>query len=162
MFGIFDSGIGGLTVVRELLRIMPDLSFIYLGDTARTPYGNKSPEVICEYAVQDTDFLLSEGAKAIIVACNTASSVAIPALTAGYPKVPIFEVVRPAVAEALRVTKTRRIGVMGTRATINSGIYERLLKEPPLRLRGGEGALRELSQAHNSSHPPLTLRGGIG
>jgi len=127
MLGIFDSGIGGLTVVRELLRVMPDLSFIYLGDTARTPYGNKSSEVICEYALQDTELLLSEGAKAIVVACNTASSVAIPALVKKYSNVPIFEVVSPAVAEALRVTKTGRIGVIGTRATINSGIYKQLL-----------------------------------
>ena len=129
MLGVFDSGIGGLTVVRELIKAVPRISFVYFGDTARTPYGTKSPAVIKQYALEDAQFLLSQGAQAIVTACNTASSVAILTLTEKYPKVPIFAVVRPAVAEALRVTKTGRIGVIGTRATINSGIYERLLKE---------------------------------
>ncbi len=161
MLGIFDSGIGGLTVVKELIKAVPKLSFVYFGDTARTPYGTKSPEVISQYAREDTDFLLKQGAKAVVVACNTVSSVAIQTLTECYPKLPIFEVVRPAVAEALRVTKTGRIGVIGTRATINSGIYEKLLKSSggschgshPTSARCGSALAGSPSPCHPPCHP---------
>lgn len=128
MLGIFDSGIGGLTVVKELIKAVPKLSFVYFGDTARTPYGTKSPEVIQEYALEDTDFLLRQGARAVVVACNTVSSVAVDILRARHPGVPFFEVVTPAAVEALRMTKNGRVGVIGTRATVGSRIYERLLR----------------------------------
>lgn len=128
MIGIFDSGIGGLTVVRALKRARPDLSFVYLGDTARAPYGTKSPETIRRYAEGCVDFLISKGAKAIIIACNTASSLAYEHLRQRHPGFPIFEVVGPAVRSALEISKNRRVGLIATRATVASGVYERMLK----------------------------------
>lgn len=129
MIGVFDSGIGGLTIVRELVAKLPEYQILYFGDTARTPYGTKSPETIINYAIQDTEFLLSRGAKIIVIACHSASSVATEALKRRYPEVPIFEVVTPSVKKALEVTKKKVIGVIGTRATIASGIYERMVRE---------------------------------
>lgn len=128
MIGLFDSGIGGLTVVRELLRQQPDASFVYLGDTARTPYGNKSPETVTRYSLENAKFLLDHGATSIVIACNSASAVAAEALRKAYPAVPVFEVIAPAVEDALAVTKGR-IGVIGTRATIGSGTYAKRLAE---------------------------------
>jgi len=128
MIGIFDSGVGGLTVVREMMKQLPEYELIYFGDTARTPYGTKSKETIIKYATEDTDFLLSQGAKLIIVACNTASALASEDLKKKFPNIPIFEVVMPAVKKALDVTKNKRVGVIGTYATIGSGLYEKLLK----------------------------------
>lgn len=128
MIGIFDSGIGGLTVVRALRAARPDLSYVYLGDTARAPYGTKSPETIRRYAEDCADFLISKGAKAIIIACNTASSLASEHLRARHPELPIFEVVGPAVRAALASSKKKRVGLIGTRATVGSGVYEKMLK----------------------------------
>jgi len=130
MIGLFDSGIGGLTVVRELLRQSPSASFAYLGDTARTPYGNKSAETVTRYSLENAKFLLDQGATSIVVACNSASAVATVALRNAYPNIPIFEVIGPAVQDALSVTKGN-VGVIGTRATIASGAYETRLKTRP-------------------------------
>ena len=127
MIGLFDSGIGGLTVVRELLRQAPRASFVYLGDSARYPYGNKSKATIEQYAVQDAAFLLSQGATSLVVACNTASALAMDALRAAFPNVPIYGVIETAVDEALVVTQGR-VGVIGTRATIGSSAYQETLK----------------------------------
>lgn len=129
MIGVFDSGIGGLTVLRALLNRLPGYRMLYFGDTARTPYGTKSPQTIIRYAIEDTEYLLKRGARVIVVACHSASSVATEALKARFPEVPIFEVVTPSVKKALKVTRRKVIGVIGTRATIGSGIYERLIKE---------------------------------
>ncbi|MFA6097977.1 MAG: glutamate racemase [Patescibacteria group bacterium] len=129
MIGIFDSGIGGLTVAKEILRQLPGYQLVYFGDTARTPYGNKSPETIARYAHEDIDFLLHKGAKIIVVACNTASAVAADKLKEDYPYAPIFEVITPAVKQAVAITKNKRIGVIGTRATVASSIYENKIKE---------------------------------
>lgn len=128
MIGIFDSGIGGLTVVKELLRQRPDVAFVYLGDTARAPYGNKNPETVIRYTVEDAAFLISRGATCLVVACNSMSAVALEALRAAYPNVPLFEVITPAVEAALRVGAHARVGVIGTRATIASSAYERALR----------------------------------
>jgi glutamate racemase len=128
MIGLFDSGIGGLTVVRELLRQAPSIPFVYLGDTARTPYGNKSPETVRRYALECAQFLLDRGATCIVIACNSASAVATDALREAHPNIPIFEVISPAVEDALRVTRGR-VGVIGTRATISSGSYVSRLKK---------------------------------
>lgn len=128
MLGIFDSGIGGLTVVKELLRRAPKASFIYLGDTARTPYGTKGEETIIRYALDDAKFLIDHGATALIVACNTVSAYAIPALKEAYPSMPIFDVLHPAIRSTLASAKSC-VGVIGTSATIRSGAYERALKE---------------------------------
>jgi glutamate racemase len=129
MLGVFDSGVGGLTVLKALRKERPGLPFIYLGDTARTPYGTKSPETVRRYAEEAAAFLIGKGATAIVIACNTASSVAADALRARFPGTPVFEVVAPAVEAALKSSRNRTIGVIGTRATIASGVYERKLKE---------------------------------
>jgi glutamate racemase len=128
MIGIFDSGIGGLTVVRAIMDELPGYDMIYFGDTARTPYGTKSSQTVIDYSVQNTEFLIKQGAKMIIMACNTASSVATDRLKENF-NLPIFEVISPAVSRSLKETKKSVIGVIGTRATINSGIYERKIKE---------------------------------
>lgn len=128
MIGIFDSGIGGLTVVRAIMDELPGYDIIYFGDTARTPYGNKSGSTVIEYSLQNAEFLINQGAKMIVMACNTASSVAYDALKEKF-NIPIHEVITPAVNCALDVTKKSIIGVIGTRATISSGIYEKKIKE---------------------------------
>lgn len=128
MIGIFDSGIGGLTVVRSLMDELPGYDMIYFGDTARTPYGTKSGQTVIDYSLENTEFLIKQGAKMIVMACNTASSVATEALKKNFD-LPIYEVITPAVRLALNETRTSAIGVIGTRATINSGIYEKKIKE---------------------------------
>jgi len=128
MIGIFDSGIGGLTVVKTFMEQLPGYDIIYFGDTARTPYGTKSPDTVVTYALENTDFLLSKGAKIIVIACNTVSSVATEDVIKRYD-VPIFEVITPAVQVSIQTSKKHRIGVIGTRATVNSGVYEKKIKE---------------------------------
>ncbi len=128
MIGVFDSGIGGLTVARALMDCLPGYDIVYFGDTARTPYGSKSPGTVINYSLEDSDFLLKKGAKIIVMACNTASSLATQHVQAKFD-VPIFEVITPAVEMAVNCSSTSAIGVIGTRATINSGVYERLIKE---------------------------------
>ena len=122
MIGVFDSGIGGLTVVRALKGQLPQYDIVYFGDTARTPYGTKSPETVIQYAVEDAEILLEKGAQILVVACNSASSVATEALRERFD-VPILEVISPAVQMAVSDPKRTRVGVIGTRATVNSGIY---------------------------------------
>ncbi|MEY3386368.1 MAG: hypothetical protein RIR53_1179 [Bacteroidota bacterium] len=124
--GVFDSGIGGLTVLRHLTMLMPEEDFVYLGDTARVPYGNKSAETVQLYASQCADFLLRHNVKMIVVACNTASALALDVLRSRHT-IPVIGVIEPAAAEAVRRTHTGSIGVIGTRATINSGSYERAI-----------------------------------
>ncbi|MFZ5774760.1 MAG: glutamate racemase [Thermodesulfobacteriota bacterium] len=128
MIGIFDSGVGGMTVARAVEQRLPQYRVVYFGDLARTPYGSKSPETILAYSRQNTEFLLSHGAKIIIIACNTAASVAADILPAEFP-VPIFEVIGPAVRRAVAASRTGRVGVIGTRATIRSNVYERKITE---------------------------------
>lgn len=128
MIGIFDSGIGGLTVVRAFMEQLPGYDIIYFGDTARTPYGNKSPETVVRYALQNTDFLLSRGAKIVVMACNTASSTAFASVAEKFDTL-IFEVVTPAVELSIKTSKKYRIGIIGTRATIKSGIYEKRIRK---------------------------------
>ncbi len=123
MIGIFDSGIGGLTVVRALMEAVPGYPMIYFGDTARSPYGNKSPDTVIRYAIRDTEFLLEQGARLVVMACNTASSLAFEAVRQRFP-VPVFEVVTPAARTAVESSPKGRIGVIGTRATVASGVYE--------------------------------------
>jgi glutamate racemase len=124
--GVFDSGIGGLTVVSALRRLLPAESIFYLGDTARVPYGGKSASTIERYSFELTGLLLAEHAKAIVVACNTASALAVPRLQDTL-KVPVIGVIAPGAEAAVEVTQTGRVGVIGTRATIASGAYERAL-----------------------------------
>ena len=121
--GIFDSGLGGLTVVKEIIRILPHEDLVYLGDTARVPYGTRSNNAIIKFSLEDANFLLKKKVKCIVVACNTASSVAGETLKKKL-KVPVFEVISAALENAKTVSKSGRIGVIGTRATITSGAYK--------------------------------------
>lgn len=123
MLGIFDSGLGGLTVAREVRRRLPDVGIVYFGDTARTPYGTKSRPLVTRFAIEDAEFLRSNGANAVIIACNTAS-VSAAAIRRALD-VPVFDVIAPAVAEAAQ--GKGRIVVIGTSATISSGAYQRRL-----------------------------------
>jgi len=134
MIGIFDSGVGGMTVARAVETLVPDYQIIYYGDLARTPYGSKSSEAIIEYSIENTEFLLEHGAKVIIIACNSAASVASDILRRKFA-LPIFEVISPAVDRAVNSTVTGNIGVIGTRATIRSGIYDQKIKQLGSRLR---------------------------
>jgi glutamate racemase len=129
VIGIFDSGLGGLTVVKEILNKLPQYKIIYFGDTARTPYGTKSAETVKGYAIENTKFLLERGAKIIVVACHTVSSTAIPVLKEKFPNIPFFEVVTPSFKKALKLTKNKKIGLIGTRTTVESGIYDQLFSQ---------------------------------
>jgi len=129
VIGVFDSGLGGLTVIKEILNKLPQYKIIYFGDTARTPYGTKSAETVNCYSIENTKFLLEKGAKIIVVACHTASSVSMPILKKTFPNIPFFEVVTPSFKKALRLTKNKKIGLIGTRTTVESGIYNRLFSQ---------------------------------
>jgi glutamate racemase len=130
MIGIFDSGFGGLTVMKEYLKKYPEFDYIYLGDQANTPYGSRSNEMVNKLVVQNVDFLVKKGCKLIIIACNTASADALKHVQNIYKGKPaILGVLVPACEEALRKTKFGNIGVIGTRGTINSNAYERELKK---------------------------------
>src|SRR5262245_28681304 len=120
--GVFDSGVGGLTVVRALRRALPGEDIIYLGDTARVPYGNKSPRTVEKYSLACQRFLLDRDVKLVLIACNTASANALPALAAASP-VPVIGAVEPGAASALAATTNRHIGVIGTLGTVRSGAY---------------------------------------
>ena len=126
--GVFDSGLGGLTGVRELRKRLPHENIVYFGDTGRVPYGSRSPETILQYARQDIAFLLSKDVKCIMAACGTVSSI-YPAAEAAKLPVPYLGVVDAAAREAAFVTRNRRIGVIGTAATIRSRSYETLLRK---------------------------------
>lgn len=123
--GVFDSGIGGLTVLRELIHEFPNESFVYLGDTARLPYGAKSPQTIRKYSEQNVEFLLKQDVKAVVIACNSASA-QFP--ESEFKSIPTYNVIGPGVERALSHSKTLRIGVLGTRATIKSQAYSLGLK----------------------------------
>ena len=126
--GVFDSGIGGLTVVHELMRQLPHESIIYFGDTARVPYGPKSPDTVRRYSREITHWLQEQGVKAIVIACNTATAHALPVLRAELP-VPVVGVVGPGARAAVDATERGSIGVIGTMGTINSGAYERAIRD---------------------------------
>jgi len=125
--GVFDSGIGGLTVLRALVDLMPHEDFVYLGDTARLPYGTKSNEVILRYSRENTGFLLAKGIKLLVVACNTSSAVALDQI-AGETAVPVIGVIEPGARAAVKASRAGRIGVIGTEATIASGAYTRTIQ----------------------------------
>lgn len=124
--GVFDSGVGGLTVVRALRRALPTEDIVYLGDTARVPYGGKSPRTVERYALACQQFLLDRSVSLVLVACNTVSATALPALEAASP-VPVIGAVEPGARSAVAVTKNQHIGVIGTLATVRSGAYVRAI-----------------------------------
>ena len=125
--GVFDSGVGGLTVVKQIIKEMPHEQIVYFGDTARVPYGDKSKETVTKFSRQDIRFLLSKNVKAIIIACNTASSNSMEALKDEFD-IPIFGVVEPGAAEAIKSTRNKKIGIIATEATVRSKAYENLIK----------------------------------
>lgn len=125
--GIFDSGVGGLTVMREITKLLPEEHILYLGDTARVPYGTRSPEIVTKYSLINTGFLLSKGIKLLVVACNTSSAVSLEVLKKNLP-VPVIGVVEPGARAAAAATKTKKVAVIGTEATIKSRAYEHAIK----------------------------------
>ncbi|MFY9402487.1 MAG: glutamate racemase [Candidatus Omnitrophota bacterium] len=127
LIGVFDSGVGGLTVVKELIKQLPSESLIYFGDTARVPYGAKSKETVTRFSIENALFLSKHNVKLICVACNTASSCALPKLRKKF-SVPIVGVINPGAKEAVYTTKNNRIGVIGTKGTIKSRAYEDEIK----------------------------------
>ncbi len=128
MIGIFDSGVGGLTVVQEIFKKLPEYKIIYFGDTARVPYGTKSKDTVTRYALENTHFLIKNKASIIIVACNTASALALNTLQKNFD-LSIIGVIEPAVKKAVGVTSSGKIGVIGTRSTIESSIYKKAIKQ---------------------------------
>lgn len=126
--GVFDSGVGGLTVVRALLETLPNEEIVYFGDTARVPYGTKSPSSILQFADENTKFLISKNVKLIVVACNTATAIALPKLQADY-KVPVIGVIEPGADKAAASTINKKIGVIGTVRTVKSGAYSTAIEK---------------------------------
>lgn len=126
--GVFDSGLGGLTVVKEIIKLLPFENIIYLGDTARVPYGTRSKETIIKFSLQNAQFLIESKAKCIVIACNTSSAVAFPFIKKKF-KIPVFEVISKASQRAIELTKNVRIGVIGTRATITSHAYKKKINK---------------------------------
>lgn len=129
--GVFDSGLGGLTIVREMRRVLPSEAIIYFGDMARLPYGTKSKEQIQTYSVQNTLFLIKHKVKSVVIACNSSSSAAYQFIKNHF-NLPVIDVIEPAVQGALESTRSGRVGVIATRATVESGAYEKgLLRKRP-------------------------------
>jgi glutamate racemase len=126
--GIFDSGVGGLTVVKEFMKIMPNENIVYFGDTARVPYGSKSQETVTKFAIQDVNFLKSKDVKAVVIACNTASATSLDALVEKFD-VPIIGVIESGAQMAVNVTKNKKVGIIGTESTIASGAYSKMIKK---------------------------------
>ena len=124
--GVFDSGIGGLTVLKEIIRRLPDESTIYLGDTARVPYGMRSPETVTRYSFENTQCLSSQDIKLLVVACNTASAVSLEAIKSKV-SIPVIGVIEPGAKAAVKATKNRKVGVIGTEATVKSNAYTRAI-----------------------------------
>ncbi|MFN8923460.1 MAG: glutamate racemase [Sphingobacteriia bacterium] len=122
--GVFDSGIGGLTIVQALMQELPQEQILYVGDTAHLPYGDKSPAQVRSYATAITQYLVKQDVKAIVIACNTATAVALDVVRQAAGSIPVYEVISPAVQAALAVSSSKIIGVIGTRTTVASGAYQ--------------------------------------
>lgn len=152
MIGIFDSGVGGMTVARAIEHACPGYPFIYLGDIARTPYGSKSPDTIYAYSRRNIDFLISRGARLIVIACNSAASTAADRLRELYSQ-QVVDVIGPATSKAAAVSKTARIGVIGTTATVQTSVYSEHIQ-----------ALRPESKVYSQACPlfvPLVEEGWL-
>ena len=126
--GVFDSGIGGLTVLHQIIEALPKENTVYLGDTARAPYGTKSVETVLRYSFENCQFLVDKGVKMIVVACNTSTAIALRRLQENLA-IPVLGVIEPGVRRAVKSTKNKKVGVIGTEATIQSGAYTRALKQ---------------------------------
>ena len=126
--GVFDSGVGGLTVLRALLEELPHEDFIYLGDTARLPYGTKSAETVARYSVRAAESLVARGIKALVVACNTASATALPSLRERFPQLPVIGVIEPGARASVEASASGRIAVLATEGTVRGGAYQRAIE----------------------------------
>jgi glutamate racemase len=126
--GVFDSGIGGLTVLQKIIERLPKENTVYLGDTARAPYGTKSVETVLRYSFENTEFLVQKGVKAVVVACNTSTAIALPQLRDSL-SIPAIGVIEAGVRRAIKSTKNNKVGVIGTETTVQSGAYTRALKQ---------------------------------
>jgi glutamate racemase len=142
--GVFDSGIGGMTVVKELFDVLPHERIVYFGDTARLPYGSKSVETVQRFAREDTELLVAQEVKMIVVACNTVSATAMREVESAAHGKPVIGMIEPAAREAVRVTSSGKIGIIGTEATVASGAYERALANEAVRQ---DRAIQTLAQA---------------
>ena len=140
--GVFDSGVGGLTVLKALAAQLPHEHFVYLGDTARLPYGTKSPATVARYALQSAEALAEYGVKCLVIACNTASSVGLPAIRAHIRGVPIIGVIEPGAEAACAASKSGHIAVIATEGTVRGGVYQ----EAILRLRAGARVIAQPTQ----------------
>lgn len=158
--GVFDSGIGGLTVVKQLIKYLPKEDIVYFGDTARVPYGTKSPRIIEKFSVENTLFLLRFHVKCIVVACNTSSSIALPLLKENF-KVPIIGVIEPGAREAVSATRNGRIGIIGTHATISSEAYEREIRRLVKREYLGKNKKLKLASQSCPLFVPLAEEGWL-
>ena len=127
LIGVFDSGVGGLTVLKALLELVPDADYLYFGDTARLPYGSKSAETVARYAVGASDYLQHHGAEMMVIACNTATALALPQITQA-STVPVVGVIEPGAQQASASSKNRKVIVIGTEATVSSHAYQRALR----------------------------------
>ena len=141
--GVFDSGVGGLTVLRELRTALPGDDFVYLGDTARLPYGTKSAATVTRYSLQCAKLLAARGIRGLVVACNTASASALDALRAAHPAIPVIGVIDPGAEAAVAASRSRHIAVIGTEATIAGGAYQAAIRrlDPAARVTAGACSL---------------------
>ena len=157
--GVFDSGMGGLTVLRALVAKLPDERFVYLGDTARLPYGTKSAETVQAYALQATRLLLDQGVKMLVIACNTASAVALYVLQEAWAPIPVIGVIEPGARAGVAATRNRRIAVIATEGTVKGGAYARAIQ----RLMRGVEVVQQPCQVFVAlaeegwTHSPATL-----
>lgn len=126
--GVFDSGLGGLTVLDEIMNLIPSESIVYFGDCGRTPYGTKSQEMVVKYTFQDIRFLLNQDIKMIVIACNTASAYSLELVKNNF-NIPVIEVVQPGAKTAVRETKNKKVGVIGTDGTVSSGVYGKTINK---------------------------------
>lgn len=145
--GVFDSGIGGMTVLKEIWKVLPNESTIYFGDSGRSPYGTKSHETIVQFSLQNMRFLLSRGVKLIVIACNTASAQAYEAVR-NAANVPVVEVITPGARQAVETTKNGRIGIIATRSTVSSGVYQQAVRNAAEDLRAKNGDTQALNDLY--------------
>lgn len=145
--GVFDSGIGGMTVLKQIWKVLPNESTVYFGDSGRTPYGTKSHETIVQFSLQNMRFLLSRGVKLIVIACNTASAHAYDAIVAA-ADVPVVEVITPGAGQAVEETRSGRIGIIATRSTVSSGVYRSAVQQAAMDLSDGEKGMTALDDLY--------------